>query len=98
MWLVGMDVGMFIVQVGSVCAKRSLFQINLSPHIQQLLTTSHVPNNIKITGPAKSGYFQWMQDEDTGEMKPVTRLKKKNIERNPSYWDRAFDKNNNKEE
>ena len=43
-------------------------------------------------GPAKSGYFQWMQDEETGEMKPVTRLKKKNIERNPSYWDRVFDK------
>ncbi|KAI2496032.1 hypothetical protein MHU86_18453 [Fragilaria crotonensis] len=47
-------------------------------------------------GPAKSGYFQWMQDEETGEMKPVTRLKKKNIERNPNYWDRVFDKDDTK--
>jgi hypothetical protein len=45
-----------------------------------------------ITGPAQAGYFQWMQDEDTGEMKPVTRLKNKNIERNPKYWDRVYDK------
>jgi hypothetical protein len=41
-------------------------------------------------GPAKSGYFQWMQDED-GNMVPVTRMKKKNIERNPKFWDRNFD-------
>ena len=40
-------------------------------------------------GPAKSGYFQWMQDDD-GNMVPVTRMKKKNIERNPKFWDRAF--------
>jgi hypothetical protein len=44
------------------------------------------------TGPSKAGYFQWMQDEETGEMKPVTRMRKKNIERNPKYWDRVFDK------
>ncbi len=55
------------------------------------------PLNNEIPGPAKSGYFQWMQDEDTGEMKPVTRLKKKNIERNPNYWDRVFDKDNQEE-
>jgi hypothetical protein len=41
-------------------------------------------------GPKKAGYFQWMMDEETGQMKPVTRMKKKNIERNPSYWDKAF--------
>ena len=41
-------------------------------------------------GPKKAGYFQWMMDEETGQMKPVTRMKKKNIERNPNYWDKAF--------
>jgi hypothetical protein len=41
-------------------------------------------------GPAKSGYFQWQLDEESGQMKPVTRLKKRNIERNPNYWDRVF--------
>eukprot|EP00560_Eucampia_antarctica_P008220 CAMPEP_0197823370 /NCGR_PEP_ID=MMETSP1437-20131217/709_1 /TAXON_ID=49252 ORGANISM="Eucampia antarctica, Strain CCMP1452" /NCGR_SAMPLE_ID=MMETSP1437 /ASSEMBLY_ACC=CAM_ASM_001096 /LENGTH=158 /DNA_ID=CAMNT_0043422503 /DNA_START=109 /DNA_END=585 /DNA_ORIENTATION=+ len=40
-------------------------------------------------GPSKAGYFQWMQDED-GQMRPVTRMKKKNIERNPKFWDRAY--------
>jgi hypothetical protein len=40
-------------------------------------------------GPAQSGYFQWMQDDD-GNMVPVTRMKKKNIERNPKFWDRNF--------
>mmetsp|Transcript_33414 Transcript_33414/g.38029 ORF Transcript_33414/g.38029 Transcript_33414/m.38029 type:complete len:147 (+) Transcript_33414:60-500(+) len=37
-------------------------------------------------GPNQAGYFQWMKDEQTGEMKPVTRMKKKNIERNPKSW------------
>lgn len=41
-------------------------------------------------GPKKAGYFQWMMDEETGQMKPVTRMKKVNIERNPNFWDRAF--------
>lgn len=51
----------------------------------------NTPNPLEdYQGPAKAGYFQWMQDEETGEMKPVTRMKKKNIERNPKYWDRAF--------
>jgi hypothetical protein len=40
-------------------------------------------------GPKTAGYFQWMPDED-GQMRPVTRLKKKNIERNPGFWDKAF--------
>lgn len=40
-------------------------------------------------GPSKAGYFQWMQDED-GQMRPVTRLKKKNIERNPNFWDKVY--------
>ena len=41
-------------------------------------------------GPAKAGYFQWMMDEETGQMKPVTRMKNVNIERNPNFWDKAF--------
>ena len=41
-------------------------------------------------GPKKAGYFQWMMDEETGQMKPVTRMKKVNIERNPNFWDKAF--------
>jgi len=40
-------------------------------------------------GPQKSGYFQWMPDEN-GELKPVTRMKKTNIERSPTYWDRVY--------
>lgn len=41
-------------------------------------------------GPKKAGYFQWMMDEETGQMKPVTRMKRVNIERNPNFWDKAF--------
>uniref|UniRef100_A0A7S4JJ21 PS II complex 12 kDa extrinsic protein n=1 Tax=Odontella aurita TaxID=265563 RepID=A0A7S4JJ21_9STRA len=41
-------------------------------------------------GPKQAGYFKWMQDPETGEMKPVTRMKEKNIERNPNYWDKVF--------
>lgn len=40
-------------------------------------------------GPKKAGYFQWMPDED-GMLRPVTRMKKQNIERNPNFWDKAF--------
>lgn len=41
-------------------------------------------------GPSQSGYFKWMPDEETGQLKPVTRLKGKNIERNPKFWDRVY--------
>eukprot|EP00568_Trieres_chinensis_P004499 CAMPEP_0183307694 /NCGR_PEP_ID=MMETSP0160_2-20130417/18736_1 /TAXON_ID=2839 ORGANISM="Odontella Sinensis, Strain Grunow 1884" /NCGR_SAMPLE_ID=MMETSP0160_2 /ASSEMBLY_ACC=CAM_ASM_000250 /LENGTH=152 /DNA_ID=CAMNT_0025471335 /DNA_START=104 /DNA_END=562 /DNA_ORIENTATION=+ len=41
-------------------------------------------------GPSQAGYFKWMMDEETGQMKPVTRMKERNIERNPNFWDRAF--------
>jgi hypothetical protein len=41
-------------------------------------------------GPSQSGYFTWMTDESSGEMKPVTRRKQTIIERNPNYWDRVF--------
>jgi len=33
-----------------------------------------------------------MQDEN-GQMRPVTRMKNENIERNPNYWDRVFNSN-----
>ena len=42
-------------------------------------------------GPTTAGYFKWMPDEN-GQMRPVTRMKEMNIERNPSFWDRAFTK------
>merc|ERR1711957_436091 len=32
-------------------------------------------------GPSNAGYCKWMPDPETGELKPVTRLKEKNIER-----------------
>merc|ERR1712032_441972 len=32
-------------------------------------------------GPNNAGYFQWQPDAETGELKPVTRLKKVNIEK-----------------
>jgi len=32
-------------------------------------------------GPSNAGYFKWMPDAVTGELKPVTRMKEKNIER-----------------
>ena len=38
--------------------------------------------------PLSISIQQWQQDED-GMMRPVTRLKK-NIERNPNYWDKVF--------
>lgn len=38
-------------------------------------------NTEDYRGPAKAGYFQWMMDEETGEMKPVSRLKKRNLEK-----------------
>lgn len=40
-------------------------------------------------GPKNAGYFQWMKDED-GMMRPVTRMKNQNVERNPTFWDKAF--------
>jgi len=42
-------------------------------------------------GPAKGGYFMWKPDEN-GQMRPVTRMKQKVVERNPSFWDKAFAK------
>lgn len=32
-------------------------------------------------GPSSAGYFQWKQDPETGEMKPVTRMKNKVVEK-----------------
>ena len=41
--------------------------------------------------PSTGGYFQWMPDEN-GQMRPVTRMKNKIVERNPNYWDKVYDK------
>lgn len=46
-------------------------------------------------GPTTTGLFMWMPDED-GEMRPVTRMKQRNIERNPKYWDRVYDRDQSK--
>lgn len=32
-------------------------------------------------GPSNAGYFKWVPDLETGELKPVTRLKEVNIEK-----------------
>ena len=44
-------------------------------------------------GPTNTGLFKWIQDEETGQMKPVTRMKNKVIERNPKFWDRFYENN-----
>jgi hypothetical protein len=41
--------------------------------------------------PLNGGYFQWMPDEN-GDLRPVTRMKKKVVERNPSFWDKLYEK------
>jgi hypothetical protein len=52
---------------------------------------NEVPDPLEdYQGPKKAGYFTWMMDEETGQMKPVTRMKKQNIERNPNYWDKVY--------
>lgn len=42
-------------------------------------------------GPTNTGLFKWMPDEN-GQLRPVTRRGEKNLERNPNYWDRVYDK------
>ncbi len=36
-------------------------------------------------GPSNAGYFKWMPDEETGELKPVTRLREVNIEKKSRF-------------
>jgi hypothetical protein len=40
-------------------------------------------------GPSSAGYFQWRQDEN-GQMKPVTRMKGKVVEKR-GMWDKQDD-------
>lgn len=40
--------------------------------------------------PNTGGYFQWMRDEN-GDMRPVTRMKKRVVERNMNFWDKVYD-------
>jgi hypothetical protein len=43
-------------------------------------------------GPTSTGLFRWMPDEE-GQLRPVTRGSKQTIiERNPSFWDRFYEK------
>ena len=39
-------------------------------------------------GPTSSGFFKWMPDEN-GQMRPVTRLKEKTLDR-PGMWEKAY--------
>jgi len=57
-------------------------QINLHPQIiiQSTLHTKWVAIE-DYRGPSQAGYFKWMPDEETGELKPVTRLREVNIEK-----------------
>ena len=40
-------------------------------------------------GPSSSGFFKWDYDEE-GQLRPVSRMKGKNLERNPKFWDREY--------
>ena len=40
-------------------------------------------------GPTSSGMFEWRPDEN-GQLRPVTRGRNINIERNPNFWDRVY--------
>jgi len=40
-------------------------------------------------GPSSSGFFKWDWDEE-GQLRPVSRMKGKNLERPQSFWDRQF--------
>jgi hypothetical protein len=43
-------------------------------------------------GPTSTGLFRWMPDEN-GQLRPVTRGNRQTIiERNPSFWDRFYEK------
>lgn len=39
--------------------------------------------------PSTGGYFQWQPDAN-GQMRPVTRMKKKIVERGMGYWDKVY--------
>lgn len=43
-------------------------------------------------GPTNTGYFTWKKDDETGMVKPVTRMKETNIERKQTFWDKYFTK------
>ncbi|KAG7358516.1 hypothetical protein IV203_015105 [Nitzschia inconspicua] len=50
----------------------------------------NVPDPLEdYQGPTSSGFFKWVPDEN-GQMRPVTRMKEKNLERNPQFWDRVY--------
>ena len=36
-------------------------------------------------GPSAAGYFKWVQNPETGEMTPVTRMKEVNVEKKTRF-------------
>ncbi|GMH74252.1 hypothetical protein TrST_g14016 [Triparma strigata] len=49
--------------------------------------SSRAPDSSEdYVGPTNSGYFVWKKDESTGEMKPMTRMKGKVIEKPKRFW------------
>jgi len=42
-------------------------------------------------GPSSSGFFKWMPDEN-GQMRPVTRMKEKTLDK-PGMWDKVYSDN-----
>ena len=47
-------------------------------------------------GPTSSGFFKWMPDEN-GQMRPVTRMKEKTLDK-PGMWDKIYSTDNNKDD
>ena len=43
-------------------------------------------------GPTSSGFFKWMPDEN-GQMRPVTRMKEKTLDK-PGMWDKIYSADN----
>ena len=43
-------------------------------------------------GPTSSGFFKWMPDEN-GQMRPVTRMKEKTLDK-PGMWDKIYSSDN----
>ena len=61
----------------SLCISYSNLILYLNPkHIFKLSS-----NTEDYRGPSAAGYFKWLPDPETGELKPVTRLKEVNVEK-----------------
>jgi hypothetical protein len=65
------------------------FRLYVFSNTALALILSYFCSTEDYQGPSQSGYFKWMPDEN-GQLKPVTRMKEKVVERNPNYWDRVY--------